>query len=71
MKSKNQTKVKLLRPLFDSNGFDNIIFADNPKTARGYNNITIILLVLFVFWHCLYSLFADIDITDNNYLLFC
>ncbi len=42
--------VKLLEPLFDSDGFGDIILADNLGTAEGYNNITEILLAFFVPW---------------------
>lgn len=48
MKLASQAKVKLLEPLFDSDKLSDIISADNLKTAKGYNNITIILLALFV-----------------------
>ena len=44
----SQAKIKLLGPLFDSDGLGNIIFADDPRTTEDYNDITIILLALFV-----------------------
>ncbi len=66
----SQAEVKLLGPLFDNDGLDDIISADDPKTAEGYNNIAVILLVLFVPWNCLQSLFADIIATDDNYSSF-
>ncbi len=47
-KPRSQADVKLLGPLFDNDGLGNIIFADNPKIIKGYNNIVVILLVLFV-----------------------
>ena len=70
MKLASQAKVKLLEPLFDSDKLSDIISADNLKTAKGYNNITIILLALFVPWDYLYSLFADMGTTNDNYSLF-
>ena len=69
-KPKCQAEVKLLRPLFDSDSLSNIIFADDPGTARGHNDIVITLLVMFVLWNHLHSLFADMGATDNNYLSF-
>lgn len=57
--------------MFDSDSLDNMIFADDSKTAEGYNNIAVILLALFMPWDCLYSLFVDIGAINDNYLSFC
>ncbi len=67
----SSAEVKLLGPLFDSDGLDDIILADDPGTAEGYNDIAVILLALFVPWDRLQPLFADIGATDNNYSSFC
>ncbi len=47
-KSGSQAEFKLLGPLFDNDGLGDIISADDPKIAEGYNNIAVILLALFV-----------------------
>ena len=65
-KSESYAKVKLLRLLFDNDGFSNIIPVDDPETAEDYNNIAVILLVLFVPQNCLQSLFVDIGAINNN-----
>ena len=69
-KPESQTKVKLLGPLFSNDDFGNTIFANNPRTAKSYNDIALILLILFVPWDCLHSLFMDISTINNNYLSF-
>lgn len=48
IKPESQAKVKLLRPLFHKDGFDNIISADDLGTMKGHNNIAIILLAQFM-----------------------
>lgn len=48
IKPGSQAEVKLLGLLFDNDGLGNIIFADNLRTVKGHNNITIVLLALFV-----------------------
>ncbi len=57
--------------MFDCDGLDNIISADDPGTAEGHNVIAVILLELFVPWDWLQPLFADIGATNDNYSLFC
>lgn len=47
-KAENQAEVKLLGPLFDSDGFGNIISVNDSGITESYNNIAVILLVLIV-----------------------
>ncbi|MCJ1342680.1 hypothetical protein MMC31_000867 [Peltigera leucophlebia] len=67
----SQADVKLIGPLFDSDGLSNIISADDPGTVEGHNDIVVILLALFVPWNRLHSLFADMGATNDNYSSFC
>lgn len=48
IKLSNQAEVKLLRPLFDIDNIDNIIFVDNFGISKGQNNIVVTLSELFV-----------------------
>ena len=41
-------KIKLLGSLFDSGSISNIISTDDPKIAKGHNDIAVILLALFM-----------------------
>lgn len=63
--------VKILGLLFDNDGHEDIISADDPKIAEDDNNIAIISPTLFVPWDCLPPLFMDIAIINNNYVSFC
>lgn len=60
-------EIKLLRPLFNSDGYRDKISADDPRTAKDCNNIAVILLALFVLWDQLQVLFANIGTTNDNY----
>ncbi len=46
----SQAEVKLLGPLFDNDDLGDIISTDDFETAKGYNDIVMILLALLVPW---------------------
>lgn len=48
-----------------------MIFADNFTIIEIYNDIAVILLLLFIIWNYLYPLFTVMGIRNNNDLLFC
>lgn len=57
--------------MVNGDGLGNIISADGFRSVEGYNNIAVILLILFVLWDCLHLLFVDINAINDNYLSFC
>lgn len=53
MKLESLAKVRLIRPFFDNNDLNYIIFIKDLRIMEDHNNIIVIFSTFFVLWDCL------------------